>query len=31
MLAYTYEHEHEVKPVKDGIRYVINLRCKIVK
>jgi hypothetical protein len=31
MLIYTYEHEHEVKPVKEGIRYVINLRCKIVK
>jgi predicted 2-oxoglutarate/Fe(II)-dependent dioxygenase YbiX len=31
MLAYTYEHEHEVKRVKEGIRYVINLRCKMVK
>jgi len=31
MLAYTYEHEHEVKPVKSGVRYVINLRCKMVK
>lgn len=31
MLAYTYEHEHEVRRVKDGIRYVINLRCKMVK
>lgn len=31
MLIYTYEHEHEVKPVKDGLRYVINLRCKRIK
>lgn len=31
LLAYTYEHEHEVKPVKAGVRYVINLRCKMVK
>jgi hypothetical protein len=31
MLVYTYEHEHEVKRVKEGIRYVINLRCKMVK
>lgn len=31
MVFYTYDVEHEVKPVKDGIRYVINLRCKNVK
>lgn len=31
MVFYTYEHEHEVKPVKEGIRYVVNLRCKMVK
>lgn len=28
---YTYDHEHEVKPVKSGIRYVLNLRIKRVK
>lgn len=28
---YTYEQEHEVKPVRTGARYVINLRCKMVK
>lgn len=28
---YTYEHPHEVKKVKSGVRYVINLRCKLVK
>jgi len=31
MVFYTYDHEHEVKTVKSGIRYVINLRCKKVK
>jgi hypothetical protein len=31
MVFYTYEHEHEVKLVKEGIRYVVNLRCKMVK
>ena len=31
MVFYTYEHEHEVKTVKEGIRYVVNLRCKMVK
>lgn len=31
MVFYTYEHEHEVRPVKEGIRYVVNLRCKMVK
>ena len=31
MIFYTYDVEHEVKPIKDGIRYVINLRCKMVK
>jgi len=25
---YTYEHEHQVTPIKQGIRYVLNLRCK---
>jgi hypothetical protein len=28
---YTYEHPHEVKKIKSGVRYVINLRCKMVK
>jgi hypothetical protein len=28
---YTYDHEHEVKPVKSGVRYVLNLRLKRVK
>jgi predicted 2-oxoglutarate/Fe(II)-dependent dioxygenase YbiX len=28
---YTYEHEHEVKPIKSGVRYVLNLRCKRIK
>jgi len=26
MIFYTYDVEHEIKPVKTGIRYVINLR-----
>ena len=30
-IYYTYEHEHEIKKVKSGIRYVVNLRCKLVK
>lgn len=25
---YTYEHEHQVSQIKQGIRYVLNLRCK---
>lgn len=28
---YTYDHEHEVKTIKQGVRYVLNLRCKKVK
>ena len=28
---YTYDHEHEVKTIKQGVRYVINLRGKTVK
>lgn len=28
---YTYDHEHEVKPIKSGVRYVLNLRLKRVK
>lgn len=28
MIFYTYDVEHEVKPIRDGIRYVVNLRCK---
>ena len=31
MVFYTYDEPHEVKPIKEGIRYVINLRCKMVK
>lgn len=31
MVFYTYDVDHEVKKVKSGIRYVINLRCKTVK
>lgn len=28
---YTYDEEHEVKVIKSGIRYVLNLRFKRVK
>jgi hypothetical protein len=28
MIFYTYDVPHEIKPVKSGIRYVINLRCQ---
>ena len=31
MISYTYDVEHEITPIKNGIRYVINLRCKMVK
>jgi hypothetical protein len=31
MVLYTYEEEHEVKTVRRGTRYVLNLRCKSVK
>lgn len=31
IVYYTYEHPHEVKKVKEGVRYVVNLRCKMVK
>jgi hypothetical protein len=31
LTMYTYEQEHEVKPIRTGTRYVINLRCKMVK
>ena len=31
MIFYTYDVEHEITPIKNGIRYVINLRCKMVK
>ena len=29
MVFYTYENYHEVKPIKEGTRYVINIRCYI--
>jgi len=28
MIFYTYDVEHEIKPIKKGIRYAINLRCQ---
>jgi len=28
MIFYTYDVPHQIKPVKSGIRYVINLRCQ---
>jgi predicted 2-oxoglutarate/Fe(II)-dependent dioxygenase YbiX len=28
---YTYEHPHEVTPIRKGVRKVINLRCRLVK
>jgi hypothetical protein len=31
IVYYTYEHPHEVKKIKEGVRYVVNLRCKTVK
>lgn len=31
MVLYTYDAEHEVKTVRRGVRYVLNLRCKTVK
>lgn len=30
-IYYTYDNEHEIKKIKSGIRYVVNLRCKSVK
>lgn len=30
-VMYTYDHFHEVKPVKSGVRYVLNLRFNLVK
>lgn len=30
-VSYTYDHEHEVSPVRQGIRYVLNLRLEKVK
>ena len=29
MVLYTYDNPHEVKPIKQGVRYVINIRCFI--
>tara|TARA_B100000900_G_C20588850_1_gene720789 strand:+ start:234 stop:719 length:486 start_codon:yes stop_codon:yes gene_type:complete len=31
MVYYTYDVKHGVMPVKNGSRYVVNLRCKLVK
>lgn len=29
MVLYTYDNPHEVKTVKQGVRYVINIRCYV--
>jgi len=29
MIFYGYDVPHEIKPIKTGIRYVINLRCQV--
>jgi len=31
LIMYTYNEEHEVKTIRNGTRYVLNLRCKMVK
>jgi len=31
LVLWTSEHSHEVRPVKQGIRYSINIRCLMVK
>ena len=31
MVYYTYDVRHGVMQVKNGSRYVVNLRCKLVK
>lgn len=31
LVMYTYNEEHEVKTIRKGARYVLNLRCKMVK